>query len=72
MGQISGITLRSLVIDGNVNSVVEQILKLAKGTKEIGTLLYVNADWMSPQLAKRSMALMANEIMPRVNSALCS
>lgn len=64
--------LESLVIAGTVNSVVEQILELAENTGEIGTLLYVNADWMSPQLAKRSMALMANEVMPRVNSALYS
>lgn len=64
--------LESLVISGTVNSVVEQIINLAGKTGEIGTLLYVNADWVSPKLAKRSMALMANEVMPRVNNALPS
>jgi len=26
-------------------------------------------DWVDPALAKRSMELMANEVMPRVNEA---
>ena len=27
-------------------------------------------DWVDPQLARRSMELMANEVMPRVNKAI--
>jgi hypothetical protein len=27
-------------------------------------------DWVDPQLTKRSMELMANEVMPRVNAAI--
>jgi hypothetical protein len=27
-------------------------------------------DWVDPALAKRSMELMANEVMPRVNKAI--
>ena len=32
-----------------------------------GTLLYAGHDWMNPALARRSMELMATEVMPRVN-----
>jgi hypothetical protein len=27
-------------------------------------------DWVDPKLAQRSMELMANEVMPRVNAAI--
>ena len=37
---------------------------------QLGTLLYVGHDWADPTLAKRSMELMAMEVMPRVNRAL--
>ena len=59
-----------LVIAGTVNSVVEQILAFRETTGDFGTLLYPCHDWMDPALARRSMQLMAEEVMPRVNSAL--
>jgi hypothetical protein len=32
--------------------------------------VYANMDWVDPALAKRSMELMASEVMPRVNQAI--
>jgi len=31
-----------------------------------GTLLYTGHDWADPALARRSMELMANEVLPRI------
>jgi alkanesulfonate monooxygenase SsuD/methylene tetrahydromethanopterin reductase-like flavin-dependent oxidoreductase (luciferase family) len=59
-----------LVITGTVDSVVDQILAFREKTGDFGTLLYASHDWLDPALGKRSMQLMAEEVMPRVNSAL--
>ena len=59
-----------LVLCGTVNSVVDQILKLREEIGDFGELVYAGMDWVDPALAKRSMVLMATEVMPRVNHAL--
>ena len=59
-----------LVIAGTVNSVVDQILAFREKTGPFGTLYYPCHDWVDPKLAKRSMQLMAEQVMPKVNSAL--
>ena len=59
-----------LVIAGTVNSVVDQILAFREKTGPFGTLYYPCHDWVDPKLAKRSMQLMAEQVMPRVNDAL--
>jgi alkanesulfonate monooxygenase SsuD/methylene tetrahydromethanopterin reductase-like flavin-dependent oxidoreductase (luciferase family) len=61
-----------LVIYGTVNSVVDQILALREQIGDFGEIVYGGMDWVSPQLAKRSMQLMAEEVMPRVNAAIGS
>jgi hypothetical protein len=33
-------------------------------------LVYAGMDWVDPKLARRSMQLMAEEVMPRVNAAI--
>jgi len=58
-----------LVLSGTVNNVVDQILKLREEVGDFGELVYAGMDWVDPALAKRSMELMANEVMPRVNEA---
>jgi len=58
-----------LVLCGTVNNVVDQILKLREEVGDFGELVYAGMDWVDPALAKRSMELMANEVMPRVNKA---
>jgi len=59
-----------LVIAGTVNSVVEQILAFREKVGPFGTLYYPCHDWVDPKLAKRSMELMAEQVMPKVNAAL--
>lgn len=59
-----------LVIAGSVNSVVDQILAFREKTGDFGTLYYACQDWLDPALGKRSMQLMAEEVMPRVNAAI--
>ena len=62
--------LEHLVIWGTPDRVAEQIVELRQKTGPFGTLLYVGHDWHQQELAKRSMELMATEVMPRVNRAL--
>jgi alkanesulfonate monooxygenase SsuD/methylene tetrahydromethanopterin reductase-like flavin-dependent oxidoreductase (luciferase family) len=62
--------LDELVLCGTVGSVVDQILALREQAGDFGELVYAGMDWVDPALARRSMELMANEVMPRVNSAL--
>ena len=59
-----------LVIAGTVNSVVDQILAFRETTGDFGTLLYPCHDWLDPVLGRRSMQLMAEQVMPRVNAAI--
>ncbi len=59
-----------LVIAGTVNSVVDQILAFREKIGDFGTLYYACHDWVDPALGKRSMQLMAEEVMPRVNAAI--
>ena len=59
-----------LVIAGTVQSVVEQILAFREKVGPFGTLYYPCHDWVDPALGKRSMQLMAEQVMPRVNAAL--
>jgi alkanesulfonate monooxygenase SsuD/methylene tetrahydromethanopterin reductase-like flavin-dependent oxidoreductase (luciferase family) len=61
-----------LVIAGTVNSVVDQILAFREKTGDFGTLLYPCHDWLDPALGKRSMQLMAEQVMPRLNAVLRS
>ena len=62
--------LDRLVMSGTVNKVVDQILALREEIGDFGELVYAGMDWVDPALAKRSMELFANEVMPRVNQAL--
>jgi alkanesulfonate monooxygenase SsuD/methylene tetrahydromethanopterin reductase-like flavin-dependent oxidoreductase (luciferase family) len=61
---------RKLVIAGSVSSVVDQILAFREKIGDFGTLMYPCHDWLDPALGKRSMQLMAEQVMPRVNAAL--
>ncbi len=59
-----------LVIRGTVDRVVDQILAFRETVGDFGTLLYAGHDWQDPALARRSMVLMAEQVMPRVNAAI--
>jgi alkanesulfonate monooxygenase SsuD/methylene tetrahydromethanopterin reductase-like flavin-dependent oxidoreductase (luciferase family) len=62
--------LDRLVISGTVNKVVDQILAFRERVGDFGELVYAGMDWVDPKLEKRSMQLMAEEVMPRVNAAI--
>ena len=62
--------MERLVIHGTVNKVVDQILALHEEIGDFGELVYGGMDWVDPALAKRSMQLLAEEVMPRVNAAM--
>ena len=59
-----------LVIAGTVDSVVAQLLAFRAQVGDFGTLLYACHDWLDPALGRRSMQLMAEQVMPRVNAAI--
>ena len=62
--------LDRLVLSGTVNQVVDKILALREEIGDFGELVYAGMDWVDPALGKRSMQLMAEEVMPRVNAAI--
>jgi alkanesulfonate monooxygenase SsuD/methylene tetrahydromethanopterin reductase-like flavin-dependent oxidoreductase (luciferase family) len=62
--------LKHLVVYGTPDRVAEQIVELRRTIGPFGTLLYCGHDWVDPVLARRSLELMATEVMPRVNRAI--
>jgi alkanesulfonate monooxygenase SsuD/methylene tetrahydromethanopterin reductase-like flavin-dependent oxidoreductase (luciferase family) len=62
--------LDRLCIYGTVNKVVDQILQLREQVGDFGELVYAAMDWVDEKLARRSMELMAEQVMPRVNAAV--
>ncbi|MBK8960193.1 MAG: LLM class flavin-dependent oxidoreductase [Proteobacteria bacterium] len=62
--------MESLVICGTPAQVAERILALRDEVGEFGTLVYAGHDWEDVALSRRSMELMAREVMPMVNRAL--
>jgi alkanesulfonate monooxygenase SsuD/methylene tetrahydromethanopterin reductase-like flavin-dependent oxidoreductase (luciferase family) len=66
------IIIDDLVICGTLNDVVDQILALREITGDFGELVYAGMDWVDEGLTKRSLQLMAEEVMPRVNAAIAA
>ena len=62
--------LDQLVIAGTVDQVVEQLLAFREEIGDFGTLLYACHDWVDEALGRRSMELMAREVMPELNRRL--
>jgi alkanesulfonate monooxygenase SsuD/methylene tetrahydromethanopterin reductase-like flavin-dependent oxidoreductase (luciferase family) len=63
-------SIDDLVISGTVNDVVDQILAYREFIGDFGTLLYAGHDWQDKPLARRSMELLAEKVMPAVNAAI--
>ncbi len=59
-----------MLISGTVNQVVERLLAFREQVGPFGTLLYCGHDWVDAVAMRRSMQLMAEEVLPRVNRAL--
>ena len=58
--------LDQLVICGDANQVVDQILALREEVGDFGELLYGGVDWLDKGLARKSMELMAEKVIPEV------
>ncbi len=58
--------IAKLVIHGSPERVVDQLHALKQETGEFGTLLYAGVDWQDRTLARESMVLMAEKVVPRM------
>jgi alkanesulfonate monooxygenase SsuD/methylene tetrahydromethanopterin reductase-like flavin-dependent oxidoreductase (luciferase family) len=63
---------KELVIWGSPNKVIDELLAFRERVGEFGTLLYAGKDWKDPALARRSMTLMAEKVIPAINAAIKS
>jgi alkanesulfonate monooxygenase SsuD/methylene tetrahydromethanopterin reductase-like flavin-dependent oxidoreductase (luciferase family) len=59
--------VEQLVIAGTVSQVVEELLAFREEIGDFGTLLYCGLDWVDARIGRRSMELMAEEVMPEIN-----
>jgi alkanesulfonate monooxygenase SsuD/methylene tetrahydromethanopterin reductase-like flavin-dependent oxidoreductase (luciferase family) len=59
-----------LLVSGTVNEVVDKLLAFREHIGPFGTLLYCGHDWSDAPAMRRSMELMAEQVLPRVNRAL--
>ena len=61
--------LENLIIAGSPHTVAEKILAFRQQVGPFGTIVMVAHDWDDPAFHKRSMELMAHEVMPMLNKA---
>src|SRR5579883_523269 len=61
---------KRLIIYGTPDKVVDDLLAFREQVGDFGTLLYAGKDWKDPELARRSMILMAEKVLPRLNAAI--
>nr|WP_137389309.1 LLM class flavin-dependent oxidoreductase [Rhodoligotrophos defluvii] len=59
-----------LITYGTADKVADQILALRDEIGEFGHIVYAGHDWADPQIARRSMILMAEKVLPAVNAAI--
>ena len=62
--------LDKLVLHGSPARVADQVLALREQIGDFGELVYAGMDWVDEGLTKRSLQLMAEQVMPRVNAAI--
>ena len=60
--------MAKLVIHGSPARVADQLHALKEETGEFGTLLYAGVDWKDRSLARGSMTLMAEKVLPLMNA----
>jgi hypothetical protein len=49
---------------------VDELLAFREKIGDFGTLLYCGMDWVDAKLARRSMELMAEKVLPQINRAI--
>ena len=55
---------RGMIIAGSPRRVLDQLVALREETGHFGTLLMAGHDWDQPKLWRRSMELLATNVMP--------
>jgi hypothetical protein len=58
------------LIWGSPAKVAEDLLAFREEVGDFGTLLYAGKDWLDRDLGRRSMVLMAEQVLPAVNAAI--
>jgi alkanesulfonate monooxygenase SsuD/methylene tetrahydromethanopterin reductase-like flavin-dependent oxidoreductase (luciferase family) len=61
---------KDLIIWGSPSKVADEILAFREQVGDFGTLLYAGKDWRDRALGRRSMTLLAEKVLPKVNAAL--
>ena len=56
-----------VILFGSADEVADKIMEFREEVGDFGTLLYAGHDWADVDLAKKSMELMAEKVMPRIN-----
>lgn len=64
------VVCEKLIIWGTPDKVADDILAFREQVGDFGTLLYAGKDWADPALGRRSMILMAEQVLPRVDTAI--
>jgi alkanesulfonate monooxygenase SsuD/methylene tetrahydromethanopterin reductase-like flavin-dependent oxidoreductase (luciferase family) len=59
---------KKLILFGTPDEVADKILAFREEVGEFGTLLYAGHDWKDVNLAKNSMNLMTEKVMPQINN----
>jgi alkanesulfonate monooxygenase SsuD/methylene tetrahydromethanopterin reductase-like flavin-dependent oxidoreductase (luciferase family) len=59
-----------LAIWGSPKKVTEELLAFREQVGDFGTLLYAGKDWLDRDLGRRSMVLMAEKVLPKLNAAI--
>ncbi|MDO9414441.1 MAG: LLM class flavin-dependent oxidoreductase [Pseudolabrys sp.] len=59
-----------LITYGTPDKVADELLKYRETVGDFGTLLYAGKDWKDVALGRRSMVLMAEKVMPKVNAGI--
>jgi alkanesulfonate monooxygenase SsuD/methylene tetrahydromethanopterin reductase-like flavin-dependent oxidoreductase (luciferase family) len=64
--------LQHCMITGSPNRIADRILALREEIGDFGEIVYAGVDWADKALESRSMTLMAEQVLPRVNAAIGS
>ena len=59
-----------LITYGTPDKVAAELLKYRDTVGDFGTLLYAGKDWKDRELGRRSMILLAEKVLPKVNAAI--
>ena len=61
-----------LIIYGTPDKVADELLAFREKIGDFGTLLYAGKDWLDRDLGRRSMVLLAEKVLPKVNTAIAA